>query len=147
MNDPSRISVQVKKTFSVPPERVYDAWLDPGLIGKWMMGPELRDEETVHLRVDPQVGGEFSFLVRRGGIEIDHIGTYRELDRPRRLVFTWGIAGESVDESTVHIEITANSAGCELSLTHEMDVKWAEYADRTQAGWTTMLNALGRILT
>ena len=136
------VIVRVTKSFSADAERVFDAWFDPNLIGQWMFGPRLRDEEVVHLKTDPRLGGSFSFLVRRQGAEIDHIGTYREIDRPRRIVFTWGIAGAAADESVVEIDIVASAGGCKLTLTHHMDPKWAEYADRTQAGWTTMLKAL-----
>jgi uncharacterized protein YndB with AHSA1/START domain len=112
------------------------------MIGKWMFGPALREEEVLRIDVDARVGGAFSFLVRRQGQEIDHVGKYREIDRPRRLVFTWGIAGDSEDESLVVIEIVQQETGAELTLTHEMDSKWADYASRTEAGWTKMLGAL-----
>jgi len=112
------------------------------MIGKWMFGPALREEDVLRIDVDARVGGAFSFLVRRQGQEIDHVGKYREIDRPRRLVFTWGIAGDSEDESLVVIEIVQQETGAELTLTHEMDSKWADYASRTEAGWTKMLDAL-----
>jgi len=114
------------------------------MIGQWMFGPKLRDEEVVSLTVDAKVGGRFSFLVRRGGQEIDHVGRYLEIDRPRRLVFTWGIAGFSVDETDVTIEIVPSEGGCELTLTHRK--VWSEYAERTQGGWTTMVQALAKEL-
>lgn len=140
--------VRVTHSFSVAAERVFDAWLKPDMVGLWMFGPRLRDEEVIHLKTDPRVGREFSFLVKRQGTPIDHVGTYREIERPRRLVFTWGIAGssveESAEESVVEVEIVTTSEGCNLTLTHRMDPKWAEYADRTRTGWTTMLHALGR---
>jgi uncharacterized protein YndB with AHSA1/START domain len=135
------VIVRVTHSFSASPERVFDAWLKPDMVGTWMFGPRLRDEEVVHLKTDPRIGGTFSFLVKRQGMEIDHVGTYREIERPRRLVFTWGIA-PSTDESVVEIDIVATAAGCKLTLTHHMDAKWADYADRTHAGWTTMLKAL-----
>ena len=128
--------------FGASPERVFDAWLNTEMLQKWMFGPAVRDEEIVRLSIDARVGGKFSFVVRRQGAEIDHVGTYLEIDRPRRLVFTWGIAGESTDESRVVITIVPEGSGCELTLTHEMDPKWAEYADRTQAGWSKMLDML-----
>ena len=140
------VSIRVTRRYAASAERVFDAWLDPATIGRWMFGPAVRDEEVLHLRVDARVGGGFSFLVRRDGQEIDHVGTYREIDRPRRLVFTWGIAGESRDESQVTIDIAPLESGCELTLTHEMDPRWAEYAARTEAGWTRMMEALGRAL-
>lgn len=136
------VLVRVTRSFPVSPEQVFDAWLDPATIGRWMFGPHLRDEEVLHLKVEARVGGTFSFLVRRQGTEIDHVGTYREIDRPRRLAFTWGIAGESDGDSVVAVEIGPLSDGSELELTHTMDSKWAAYADRTRAGWAHMLDTL-----
>ncbi|MDB5334508.1 MAG: hypothetical protein JWN70_127 [Planctomycetaceae bacterium] len=140
------VTVSVTRQFAATTEQVFDAWLDPAMIGKFMFGPQLRDEEVVHLKVDARIGGTFSFLVRRQGTEIDHVGHYRELDRPRRLVFTWGVTGSSAEESVVCIDITATGTGSQLTLTHEMDSKWAEYASRTEAGWTKMLGALAAAL-
>ncbi len=144
---PSSPMVRVFRSFAAPAEWVFDAWLDPTSIGKWMFGQAVRDEEVLHLKIEPRVGGAFSFLVRRQGTVIDHVGTYREIDRPRRLVFTWGIAGESSDESVVTIEVRPTGTGCELHLTHELDPKWADYVSRTEAGWTKMLNTLAESQT
>ena len=88
MSTAPRINVRVTRRYTAPPERVFDAWLDAEMIGKWMFGPALRDEEIVRLSLDARVGGSFSFVVRRQGEEIDHMGEYLEIDRPRRLVFT-----------------------------------------------------------
>jgi uncharacterized protein YndB with AHSA1/START domain len=140
------VTVRVQRAFDAPAEALFAAWLDPALIGRWMFGPDVRDEEIVHLRTDPKVGGRFSFLVRRDGQLIDHVGTYRAIERPRLLAFSWGIAGESVDESEVRVEIAARDRGCELTLTHEIPEKWVDYAKRTEVGWTKMLDALGAAL-
>ena len=139
-------TVRVSRRFEAPAERVFDAWLTPAMIGRWMFGPALRDEEILRIDLDARVGGAFSFLVRRQGAEIDHVGRYLEIERPRRLAFTWGIAGESVDESRVTIDIEPLDRGCELSLVHAMDPRWADFADRVRTGWTTMLDALARAL-
>lgn len=144
MASPPTATVTVRRRFSASAEQVFDAWLDPAMIGQWMFGPKLRDEEIVSLKVDAQVGGRFSFVVRRQGKELDHVGKYLEIDRPRRLVFTWGIAGVSVDETDVTVEIVPLEAGCELTLTHRN--VWSDYAERTQAGWTTMVETLAREL-
>lgn len=136
--------VRVTHSFTAPAERVFDAWLKPGMVGTWMFGPNLRSEEIVHLKTDPRVGGRFSYLVKRQGVEIDHVGIYREIDRSRRLVFTWGIAGTSAGESVVEIDIIPAATGCELILVHHMDPRWADFVDRTRSGWTAMLIALGR---
>lgn len=148
MNPRSEVIVQVSRGFDVPAERVFDAWLDPAILDQWMFGSKVRDEEIVRLDLDPRVGGRFSFVVRRGNEQIDHVGEYTMIDRPHRLGFTWAAhaVGETADEAASHvsIEITPRPDGCELALTHRMDPKWADYAARTHAGWTTMLEALAR---
>ena len=144
MNAKPPVNVRVTRRFNASPERVFDAWLDPGMIGRWMFGPTLRDEEVTRISLDARIGGSFSFVVRRQGEEFDHVGEYLEIDRPRRLVFTWGIA--QGDSSRVIIDIVSRKTGCELTLTHELHPDWADYASRTQAGWTKMLDALAATL-
>ena len=143
MTTEPRPVVRVTRHFDATPERVFDAWLDPAMLGRFMFGPALRDEEVLRLTRDARVGGTFSFLVRRQGAEIDHVGRYLEIDRPRRLSFTWGI-GEipSPEESRVVIDIISSPTGCDLTLTHDMHPKWAEYVSRTEEGWTAITGAL-----
>ncbi|HEV7731927.1 MAG TPA: SRPBCC domain-containing protein, partial [Candidatus Binatia bacterium] len=76
------VSVHVTRRFAVAAERVFDAWLDDDLITRWMFGPDVRDEEIVRIALDARVGGRFSFVVRRGADEIDHVGTYLAIERP-----------------------------------------------------------------
>lgn len=140
------IKVIVRKEFIAPADKVFDAWLDSDWLNRWMFGPEVRDEEIIKLENNPEKGGTFSYVVRRGDDIINHMGTYLELNRPSRLVFTWGIEGESEEESTVIIEITSTETGCRLKLTHELDSKWAEYEDRTERGWSFMLDILSEIM-
>jgi uncharacterized protein YndB with AHSA1/START domain len=146
MNSEPNVTVRVTHRFSASPERVFDAWLTPEMLGQWMFGPNIREEEVLHLTVDARVGGSFSFLVRRQSEEIDHIGEYLEISRPNRLVFTWGIRQDTTDFSRVIIEIVPLEAGSELTLTHELHPDWADYASRTVAGWSKMLDALGKAL-
>jgi uncharacterized protein YndB with AHSA1/START domain len=142
MSPDSPVVVRVTHRYAASAERVFDAWLDPAMIGRFMFGPRLRDERIVRLGLVPKVGGEFSFVVERQGHEVDHLGTYQAIDRPRRLVFTWGIRENLPETSLVTLEIEPLSSGCELTLTHAMDPKWAEWQDRVAAGWTKMTAAL-----
>ena len=132
--------------FSRDAERVFDAWLDPSLIGQFMFGPGLRDETIVRLTNEPRVGGKFSFVVRRQGKDIHHIGEYIEIDRPRRLVFTWAIDQENSPASRVVIEIAPIVDGCELTLTHEMASGWEDFVERSRMAWGKMLDRLTEIL-
>lgn len=140
------VHATVTYRFSASPERVFDAWLDTSLIGKFMFGPALRDEEIVQLKTDARVGGTFSFTVRRQGIEIEHIGEYIEIDRPRRLLFSWAVRQDLPDSSRILINITPLSKGCELTLTQEMSANWADFEERAKSAWAKMLHALANVL-
>ena len=135
-------TIRVERTIQASAARVFDAWLDPVWIGRFMFGPHLRDEQIVSLSNQAHVGGVFNYRVTRQGVEINHTGTYREIDRPRRLVFTWGVDTEQGDLSVVTIEIVAEGESCILTLTHNLHPDWAEYAERTQQGWTKIVGDL-----
>lgn len=143
MPKPAAIAVQ---TFKASPERVYDAILDPAMIGRFMFGPLLREEEILHIRNDPKVGGEFSYKVRRGEIEIDHVGRYLELDRPGRIAFTWAVAPDR-HGSTVAIDIAATKEGCTLTLAHDLAPGWEKFADQARASWEKMLGVLAALVS
>ena len=140
------LEVQVAEGFRCPAERVYDAWLDPGLISQWMCGPRLREEKIIHIRTGKVIGDTFSFLVERQGNRIDHVGKYLEMVRPTRLVFSWDIGAYSEASSQVLIDIVANDSGCSLKLNHRMDIQWQDYSDRTRDAWSNMLGVLAEIL-
>lgn len=145
-DEPEKIHVSVTRAFAVPPDRVFSAWLVPRMLGQWMFGSRVRDENVVRLDLDPRVGGRFSLKVERDGVMVDHVGHYLELEHPTRLVFTWAIKDFSDhDPSVVSIDIAPRGAGCELALTHSMDARWSDYAERTRIAWSTMLDALARL--
>ncbi|MBX3739070.1 MAG: SRPBCC domain-containing protein [Candidatus Didemnitutus sp.] len=146
MSTPATASIS--KRFAAPAERVFDAWLDPAWIGRWMFGPAVRDEKIVRLTVDARVGGQFSFAVDRAGTLVDHVGEYLALERPHRLVFTWATrdALPATSKVTVRIEPLGATA-CQLTLHHEMAPEWAAFADRAAASWQKMADALERALS
>lgn len=141
MSTESPAKACVTQRFNVSPDRVFAAWLDPEMLGQWMFGPRVREEEIVSLTVDACVGGKFSFIVNRFEEELDHVGEYLEIERPRRLAFTWSVK-PSTDNSRVIIDIKPVDSGAELSLTHELHSDWADYVNPTEEAWTKMLKAL-----
>ena len=48
--------------------------------------------------------------------------------------------------SRVTVEIRPQTNGCELTLTHERDARWAEYADRSRDPWAKMVGVLETML-
>jgi uncharacterized protein YndB with AHSA1/START domain len=140
------VQAKVTREFACPAERVYQAWLEPKSIGTWMFGPAVREEEVVALLTEAKVGGEFSFIVRRRGAKISHVGRYLEMEKPHRLVFTWGVKEHAGDNSRVAVVIEETAEGCVLTLTHEMPSQWADYVAKVEASWELMLAALDKSL-
>lgn len=143
VEQPPVTAVTVTHRFAVPPERVFDAWLSPEAVRQWF-GPGLG--ALVRVDVDPQVGGTFSFVQRRGDEDVDHAGTYLEVDPPRRLAFTWGVPQDSDDTSRVVIDIEPLDEGSGLTLTHELHPDWAGHAEQTEKAWSKMLQAMEEAL-
>jgi len=141
------VHATVTGLFKAPPERVFDAFLDTRMIGRFMFGPDVRNEEIVSLTNDPRVGGTFSYIVRRKEGEIDHTGEYVGIDRPHHLVFTWSIRQDpSGDDSRVVIDIAPVIDGCELTLTHEMTSEWKDFTERSKEAWGKMIDKLAEVL-
>lgn len=134
--------VRVSRKFNAPPERVFDAWLDPANAGKWLFVTPTG--QMVRVEIDARVGGNFIFVDRRDGEDIEHTGEYLEIDRPRRLLFTFVVPKFSKESTRVSLAIFPSESGCELTLTHEGVLP--EYADRTQAGWNGILDGLAKVL-
>lgn len=143
MNTEQCVNVRVTHRFSAAPERVFDAWLDPEKAGKWLFATP--SGQMVRVEIDARVGGSFAFVDRRDGEDIEHTGEYLEIDRPRRLVFTFAVPKFSPERTRVTIEIVRLGAGCELTLTHEGVLP--DYASRTEAGWTGLLDGLASTLS
>jgi uncharacterized protein YndB with AHSA1/START domain len=133
--------VAVKHRFAASAERVYDAWLDPAKMRTFLY--TTATGEIVRCDVDARVGGKYTIVDRRNGEDVLHEGTYLELERPRRIVFTVRVPKYSPDEDRVNIEITPLANGCEVTLTTETADEWAE---DTQRGWTMILDVLNEIL-
>ncbi len=128
--------LQITRSFTASPERVFDAWLNPAIARRFLFATPTG--EMVRVDIDARVGGKFLMVRRSDGEEVEHVGEYLIIERPRRLVFTFAVPKFSAQFTQVSIEIVSTANGCTLTLTHEGVL--AEWAERTQEGW-------GRILT
>ena len=142
MNAGVPVTVRVARRFDAAPERVFDAWLDPAIAGRFLFATATG--RMVRVEIDARIGGRFAFVDRRGGEDIEHVGKYLEIDRPRRLVFTFAVPKFSAQSTRVTIDIVPAAAGCTLTLTHEGVLP--DYAGRTEEGWTGILDGLAGTL-
>jgi uncharacterized protein YndB with AHSA1/START domain len=142
MSNDSNRQVQVARNFSASAERVFDAWLDPKQVEKWLFTTD--SSRIVCTEIDARVGGEFLIIDRRGDDDVEHTGKYLEIERPRRLAFTLLVAQFSDHVSKVAIDIEEDGESqCQLTLTHS-DVLF-DFKERVAAGWAKTLDMLGEV--
>ena len=141
------ITVDVSHRFSASPEAVFDAWLDPERIEQWMAAALAEFSPGTEFRratVDAHVGGTFTFIDSRDEDQTSPTGTYLEIDRPRHLSFTW--LPEDGEYSVVTIDIEPDGRGCLLTLRHEMESTWVDFAERTAEAWARMARQIDAVL-
>lgn len=133
--------VKVSREFEASPERVFDAWLDADNLGNWLFGtPDGKEKVS---KVDPRVGGGFEIGEMRGDEFANHVGTYHEIDRPNKIVFSYYMDTVNNDlPSNVIIEFSPTDKGCMINLSHEMDDIWAEYEASAIEGWNMIFDGL-----
>lgn len=115
---------------SAPPAVVFPYFVDPALMIQWI--GEFAD-------LQPEPGGTFALDFSKTPVR----GEYVEVDPPRRVVFTWGVAGKDSlppGSTTVEVVLTADGPDTIVELFHH-DLP-AEEIDGHREGWTTMLGRL-----
>jgi uncharacterized protein YndB with AHSA1/START domain len=133
----------VTHRFEAPAEQVFDAWLNPAVARRFLFTAP--GGEVVRCEIDARVGGRFTIVDRRDDPgDIEHVGEYLEIDRPRRLVFTFAVPQFDPTVTRVTVEIAPDDSGCILTLTHD-DVP-AEWVEQDREGWTMILASLAREL-
>jgi uncharacterized protein YndB with AHSA1/START domain len=146
---PMSDTVQATATheFSASAERVFEAWTDPADVRAWLSQPiDGNAGFDVHtVEIDARVGGRFTFSDMRAQGEAVHWGYYRQIERPRTLTFTWFISEqeEREDTSVVTLTIEPTAHGCRATIVHTMDAQYAQWAEQTARGWTTLLRKVG----
>ena len=79
---PPTYALDLERTLSAPPERIFRAWTDPDELARWF-APD--PEFTTEAEVDLRVGG--AYRIRMGPYEV--AGAYLSIDPPRTLAFSW----------------------------------------------------------
>jgi len=131
--------VQVRRRIRAGAEEIFDLWTRPDLMARWMSPfPGAVDCKA---SCDPRPGGAFSLVMASGDSRRDVSGTYVQVDRPRRLVFTWtGPLTNNVD-TLVTVELNPLGDETELVLTHERLPTTAMLEGHTR-GWGNILDHL-----
>ena len=136
---PTGPSLTLQRRINAPPARIYSAWTEPSQIVKWM---HPGDSEVIHVEMDVRVGGGFRIIMRApDGEEHDVSGTFREVVRDEKLVYTWAWRSTPERESLVTLTLRLDGEATLLTLKHEQFFDEAA-RDGHQAGWSQALECL-----
>lgn len=133
--------ITVKRVFPAPRERVFRAWTERKALEQWFKPGGC--SVTVNT-LDLQVGGFFRFDLADNRDSL--VGTYLEIIRPEKLVFTWSSLATRLQETLVSIEFLEYKRLTQIILTH------AQLADQAmcsihQTGWHILLDQLPLVLS
>jgi uncharacterized protein YndB with AHSA1/START domain len=115
-----------------PPDVVFPYFTDPARMVGWM---------GVGALLDPRPGGVFRVEVNGRDVVL---GEYVEVDAPRRLVFTWGFAGDGpgLALGSTRVEVTFEADGDATLLTLRHHGLPEASRDAHRQGWTHYLTRL-----
>jgi uncharacterized protein YndB with AHSA1/START domain len=139
-------TLQIKKIFAAPRQKVFEAWTEPEKLTRWLCRASAR-HSTKLLELDVRVGGHYRLEVTTPdeGSRIVS-GTYCEVKIPERLVFTWQWEGDpDFGETLVTVDLHARGESTEMVLTHER-FSSSEGRDSHATGWQGCFDRLTELL-
>ncbi len=135
--------LNVKRTLPFSREKVFKAWTEPEELAKWWGPPDVTAENVT---VELKVGGAWRIDMSTpdGGTIIS--GEYREIDPPKRLVYTWFVNDDPDTESVVTIDFREADDGTEVSIVHGSFGNEESKQMHTE-GWIGCFEELARVLS
>jgi len=127
-------ALRLGRVLPAPPERVWRAFTDPEALAAWFWPARF----ATTARVDARPGGALRISAEAGGMAVS--GTFRTVEPPRRLVFTWRWDGDD-EETLVTVELAEIDGGTALTLTHEGFAE-GTVRDDHRTGWSDCLDRL-----
>ena len=131
--------VQIRRRVRAGAEDIFDLWTKPDLMVRWMSPYPGAVECKASCDLRP--GGAFSLVMSSEQSSREVSGTYVQIDRPRKLVFTWiGPLTNNVN-TLVTVELHPLGDETDLVLTHERLPTSAIHEGHTK-GWGNILDHL-----
>jgi len=137
--------LHLEKILAVPPERVFAAFVDEEQLRRWW-GPA--GFTVPRLRFDPVQGTDYRIVMQPPDGDVFHIrGTFRAVEAPRRLIFTFTYEEPDPDdqETLVTLTLEPTDPGTHVIL-DQGPFKTVARLELHRDGWTETLERLERSL-
>jgi uncharacterized protein YndB with AHSA1/START domain len=136
---PSEPRIHIVQIFAASPEALFDAWLQPQILRRWMSFSGTSEIQEVV--AEQRVGGLFWIRERDGIAMSERYGEYRAIDRPSRLVFTLNAPEHFPGTSCVTVTISPSANGSVMSF-----IQTGVRKDSLEATWRKMFHTLTTVL-
>ncbi len=140
----TELELTVNRRIAAPREKVFNAWLSPAMLSRFM-APPFGSSEPSRVTNDPVKGGRFSIVMVTPDKDIPHAGTYLEIDPYSRLAFTWE-SPYSLDDSVVTIDLAEVDATTTEITLKQVKFRSEEARDGHEKGWTSIMVLLEDLL-
>jgi uncharacterized protein YndB with AHSA1/START domain len=127
-------SIQLRRTFAAPRERVFRAWTDAREFALWFH--PTTDHTTIISRLDVKVGGKYSLEMHHKDGNVHKLsGTYQQIKPPEKLSFTWRWSNDPPGQETlVSLDFLDHGNATEMVLLHGQFPD-AETREKHNHGW------------
>ena len=139
-------NLHLERVLRAPRERVFAACVEPEKVSQWW-GPHGFTVTDVEIAV--REGGRYRLTMQPPAGSPFHVaGEFRDIDRPRRLVYTFEYEEPDPEdqETVVALSFADDPGGTSLVLDQGPFATEARYALH-ETGWTETLERLERFLT
>jgi len=138
-------ALKISRTIKADRQAVWDAWTQPEHVMKWSCPAPggVRSFEA-----DVRVGGTYTLAMDVDGQRHTAFGSYREVDAPSRLVYTWDWhePEQAMGETVITVEFEEHDGATVVTLTHEgFPAEEAKVAH--DQGWSACLDHFERLFS
>jgi len=148
---PDEDAVVSEIEIAAPPQRVFQALIDPKQVMQWWTGEQCQIESFT---MDARPGGRWTYDTRQSKMSVNGVtkfhcdGEVLEFDPPRVLAYTW-IANwhdKASERTVVRWELTPSAAGTRVKVTHsglsQLPIARKDYS----GGWPGVMAQLKQFL-
>ena len=138
----SENTVIVKKVISAGRDEVFEAFTNPDIMSKWFF-PE--EDMSAEVSNNLEIGGDYTLkMYAKNGDIYTHVGEYKEISPPEKLVFTWN--SDFVQDTVVTVTFVESGGSTEVTISHEL-LPSEEMRENHRKGWTGCVNRLDAFLS
>jgi len=152
----SGLTLEVRRTFQTPREKVFAAWAQREQLEKWMCR-DVPSHQIIHHQQDIRTGGRWRMEIRDPAKNEVYWGqgSYREVTPHDKIVFTWRWTKNTPDGENLHpgsedtlvtVEFFARGGATEVVLTHAA-FSSTELRDDHKRGWNGCFDVLQNVLS